>query len=328
MLNTGFILRLASLAYPLGTGYMANLRAGLRGVSDRWWTMRSRRCPNAMVSAESLESDTSVPEGAQVEHTLPLVAIARFTSVANHGRQWAPRPAGSPDHPERGGQITPQGRLTETPAVGNQEFWENVWNNAQGLPANLPAVTDSSPDLRRPVDRLYEATGSNTNARHFTLLAGPVNAIKGRLEIFNRPMAIANFRRYVRSAVDSDTEDPDADIQRFMAPLRETRGVFQYLQADDVVTRLDATASSILSQLQIIELNIADAEGLSAHWNEFYPYYFSQVSEFARTWGSDQVEWAIARYEANPRAYNREEVLKELKEIQNDIPNWKYAFED
>lgn len=67
---------------------------------------------------------------------------------------------------------------------------------------------------------------------------------------------------------------------------------------------------------------------LSAHWNEFYPYYFSQVSEFARTWASDQIDWVRTQYDANPDAYDRENVLKELKEIENDIPNWKYAFED
>lgn len=67
---------------------------------------------------------------------------------------------------------------------------------------------------------------------------------------------------------------------------------------------------------------------LSAHWNEFYPHYFSQVSEFARTWASSQIDWIRSQYDANPDAYDRESVLKRLKDIENDIPNWKYAFED
>jgi hypothetical protein len=46
-----------------------------------------------------------------------------------------------------------------------------------------------------------------------------------------------------------------------MAPFRETRGVFQYLRSDDVVTRLDTVTAAIYTQLQFLELNIPEARG-------------------------------------------------------------------
>ena len=52
------------------------------------------------------------------------------------------------------------------------------------------------------------------------------------------------------------------------------------------------------------------------------------MSEFARNWGRTQIARARAAYEAAPTAYNREAVLKELKELEDDLSNWTYAFED
>ena len=157
--------------------------------------------------------------------------------------------------------MTPEGPRTNTPAMRDENFWRRVWIDAQGLPANLPRVTPGSPDIRQPVGRLFEAMGSNSNPRHLTLLEENVNAIKGRIEIFNAPMAQLRFRRYVRSALNSGNYNPAIDIESFMAPLRETRGTFEYLNSEDIITRMDATTASIYSQLQILELNIPEAEG-------------------------------------------------------------------
>jgi hypothetical protein len=74
-------------------------------------------------------------------------------------------------------------------------------------------------------------------------------------------MAPDRLRRYVRRAVDPGESDPAAFIESFMAPFRETRGVFQYLRSDDVVTRLDTVTAAIYTQLQFLELNIPEARG-------------------------------------------------------------------
>ncbi|RYP81113.1 hypothetical protein DL770_005976 [Monosporascus sp. CRB-9-2] len=324
----GFILVQHSLSYPTPQRYLRHLQEDLQGIARRWWLMRSRSCSNPVVSGEDLEADEAPPEGGQVEHTVPAVVISRFSSVVNHGRQWSPRPAGYTRSDGREvGQITPRGPRTNTPAITDRNFWESIWNDEFGLPANLPPVTPNSPDIRRPVGRLYEAIGSNSNPSHFTLLQDVINLMKGRLETFNSPMAPRTLRRHVQDALDPTEAEPTISIMSFMAPLREVRGVFEYLNDDDVVTRMDRVTASIFSQLQIIELNVAEARGLSAHWNEFYPYYFSAVSEFARTWAANQIRYIRGRYQANSRAHRREDVLKELQEIEDDIPNWKYAFE-
>lgn len=84
---------------------------------------------------------------------------------------------------------------------------------------------------------------------------------------------------------------------------------------------------------------------LAAHWNEMCksdqsclgvslanigshedPYYFQQVSEFARTWVADRIRFARARFQATNSPF-RESVLAELLEIENAIPDMKYAFE-
>ena len=88
----------------------------------------------------------------------------------------------------------------------------------------------------------------------------------------------------------------------FMSLLRELVGMFQYLSADEVVSRMNASASAVHFQLQLIELYIADARGLSAHWNQFYPAYYRLVSEFARTWGQDRVAQIRDHYNAHPDA--------------------------
>jgi chitinase len=182
---------------------------------------------------------------------------------------WDARPVGyvNLETGEEHGRAHPLGRLTNTPAVGNEEFWRNVWASANGLPARLPPVTENSPDLRAIVDRLFEALGSNSNPFHFTLLQDNLNGMKGRIEVFNAPMASNKFNAYLRNSTNPALSDDLRNRARmsFMTPLRELVGMFQYLRADDVVTRIDATATAFLFQLQLTELHVADARGLSAH---------------------------------------------------------------
>lgn len=57
------------------------------------------------------------------------------------------------------------------------------------------------------------------------------------------------------------------------------------------------------------------------------PYYFGQVSEFALTWVSDHIAYVREQFEATDSP-SRDYVLAELKEIENEIPRMKYAWED
>jgi chitinase len=89
---------------------------------------RSESCSRPGVEAQTLDPNQSAPERTQVEHTIPLVIIPRFASVAQHGRMWDARPVGyvNLETGEEHGRAHPLGRLTNTPAVGNEEFWRNV----------------------------------------------------------------------------------------------------------------------------------------------------------------------------------------------------------
>ncbi|KAF6788479.1 chitinase [Colletotrichum sojae] len=324
----GLVVIQYSLTYPQPAGLMRRLREGLNNIL-LYWRTRSENCGDPGVQALDIDVNGAPPPRCQVEHTLPLVIVSRFASVAEHGRMWAARPAGSVNETtgRTRGQAHPRGRFTTAPAAGNRNFWSNIWNNPNGLPANLPPVTRGGPDFRRPEDRLYEALGSNTNPRHFTFLQDNINAIKGRVEIFNAPMARRPFTRFLREALDRTNDSPMTDIMAFMAPLRELVGLYEYLRASDVVSSIDAGAAAILGQLQIMELNVADARGLTMQWNEFYPDYFRLVGDFARGWARARIAEVRREYGSRPNAVHRDEVLRALKGIEDDIPNWKHPAE-
>ncbi|KAL7949331.1 hypothetical protein V8C42DRAFT_361877 [Trichoderma barbatum] len=323
--TAGVVISQRSLSSPSPPLYMRNLRNRLEGISRNWWRMRSQNCDDPAVSPDPLDPDQPAPEGAQVEHVVPVsIHDKPLAGVANHGRQWTPRAIGGQD----GRQHIPSGGPTRTPAITNLTFWHEVWNNATGLPAGLRRVTPESPELRRPVDRLYEAIGSNTNPTNFRLLQANLNAVKGRIEAYTAPMSELRVRQRVRAAVDPLESNPHRYIRSFMAPFREVRGIFEYLRDPDIITAEDNIAAKIYTELKLLELQREEARGLSDHWNDFYPHYLYQVSEFTRTWATDQIRYIRSMYDANPRAYNRDEVLRQLDEIEKDIPNWKYPFED
>jgi chitinase len=64
---------------------------------------------------------------------------------------------------------------------------------------------------------MYERIGSTTNPSHFVILRDAVNAVKGQLEAFLRPMDPDRTEMYVQRALNGD----ETSIEAFMAPLRE-----------------------------------------------------------------------------------------------------------
>jgi chitinase len=139
-----------------------------------------------------------------------MMLLARFAATANYGRLPRPVPVSF------GRNQVPDGPPTRTPAIP-AAFWQDVWDNAQGLPAGLPPVTPNSPDLRTQWDRLYERFGSLTNPSHFVMLRDTVNAVKGRVEGFYSPMRTSRVRTFVREALGGN----ETSVESFMSPLRE-----------------------------------------------------------------------------------------------------------
>ena len=266
-LLSGYLIKQLSPAYPTPPDHMRNMQR-LRDMVRRRWGMGARECDNPRVTGHEIPEGTiQPPAGNQVEHPVPLVAGSRFAAVAHHGRHWAPRVAGYMRSDRNGGdrpwgQVTPEGPPTSQPAIASEAFWRDMWN-ANSLPAGLPRVSPGSPDIRNPAQRMYEAIGSNTNAAHFTLLEASINGIKGRIEIFAAPMADVRFTEYVVAALNPSHSESarDTSIQSFMAPLRENLGVFQYLNAPDLVTRVDTTIAAVHAQLLLTEQHIPEARG-------------------------------------------------------------------
>ncbi|KAH8762287.1 hypothetical protein BGZ57DRAFT_956494 [Hyaloscypha finlandica] len=60
--------------------------------------------------------------------------------------------------------------------------------------------------------------------------------------------------------------------------------MFEYIRDPDIITRIDTVAAGIYQDLLLIDQNTQGGTGLAAHWNEFYPSYFGQVSQIASTY--------------------------------------------
>ncbi|KAK8001312.1 hypothetical protein PG991_013534 [Apiospora marii] len=206
-------------------------------------------------------------------------------------------------------------------------FWMQ-WGDPHGLPAGLPPVTPESPELRRPAERLAEAFGSYTNQAHFMILQDRIKLAKARLEQFIEPMSPVTFLFLVRMAALQRGENAGAGINAFMAPLSEVLTAFSFIRHEKVAPHRQATADLVYAQLQILAEHLRGDEALPALWEEIYPYYFRQVSQFARDWVMTQVGLVRREYLANPGAYAGASVLRRMDQIQQQIPGMQYNFED
>lgn len=57
------------------------------------------------------------------------------------------------------------------------------------------------------------------------------------------------------------------------------------------------------------------------------PYYFEQVSEFARNWLQNRIRQVRRELSASNVPF-RESVMRDLLALENEIPNMKYPWED
>ncbi len=88
----------------------------------------------------------------------------------------------------------------------------------------------------------------------------------------------------------------------------------------DVTSRFRATEGLIREQLQLIELNVRGANGLSQHWEEFFPDYMQQIEDFAQTWMADRIRQIRLIYAStDPRPSNADQVLLTLNALESKI---------
>lgn len=72
-IGNGLYLLTRSRSYPGGDSYMRNLRNRMAGLSSRWWWMRSENCGRPDLRSQELSNlNGGVPNGAEVEHPVPV----------------------------------------------------------------------------------------------------------------------------------------------------------------------------------------------------------------------------------------------------------------
>lgn len=279
-------------------------------------------------STMSFRQVQSPPQSHQHQNTVsdtpsqPFI-LARFCAVANHGRHWAPRPF------SMDGQRTPEGPATQTPAITDESFWAEHWNDPNGLSAGLDRVTDTSPDHRRPADRMFEALGSTTNPYCMVMTQDRLRRAKSQIESFIEPMSNdALIPLLYRAAYPDGVGGGDEALATLFAPLDDVLGVFEYVRDPRIASYIDMTVALVGEQLAIIEEHFPVARGLEEHWHEFYRHYFAAVSAFARQWATGHIAEMRAAFETSPNPYARDEVLEALDTMEEQVSLIRYSFED
>ncbi|KAJ2976628.1 hypothetical protein NQ176_g4845 [Zarea fungicola] len=118
----------------------------------------------------------------------------------------------------------------------------------------------------------------------------------------------------------------EESAEAYMAAARQVVALFEYLNHDAVVTNMDGVAANVRRALRDIGREFPEAEGLAAHWDEAYPYYFAQVSQLAREFMGTHIDRARIAFEGTDLPY-RDSILEELKKLKDKIPKLKYPFE-
>ncbi|PGH18381.1 hypothetical protein AJ79_00448 [Helicocarpus griseus UAMH5409] len=93
----------------------------------------------------------------------------------------------------------PDGPPTRTPRI-DTDFFLILYRNAN-------ALSQSVGRIRQPDMLVNEQIGSNRNPVNFVILHEAVNAVKGRIERFYRPISESVFHDLVRNATAGDEQD-------------------------------------------------------------------------------------------------------------------------
>lgn len=117
------------------------------------------------------------------------------------------------------------GRLNSAPlrsayAPLDSQYLSNVFLNVNALPAGLRRISPTSPDIRRPVDRVFEALGSNTNRYNMMLVARDINSVKGAIFGRKQPMGTDKWNTMVK---DLKTTGNQVSLNRLLSIIRTVR---------------------------------------------------------------------------------------------------------
>jgi hypothetical protein len=85
-------------------------------------------------------------------------------------------------------------------------YFNNVFSKDNMLPAGLPLVSSTSPDIRNAMRRIFEAMGSDTNLGPFFLADRQMNQEKGGLIGLSPPLAVSKVRDLIYEAASGNRE--------------------------------------------------------------------------------------------------------------------------
>ncbi|KAF1992908.1 hypothetical protein P154DRAFT_540855 [Amniculicola lignicola CBS 123094] len=100
---------------------------------------------------------------------------------------------------------------------------------------------------------VFQALGSTKITKPFAILQSTINEVKGDLWDLSYPVDTDGFRQYVKNITSGSL-----DLPGFLAPLRTTFAVFEYMNSRDVVDKMRATVANVG-----IELDNAEKLGLA-----------------------------------------------------------------
>ncbi|KAK3332586.1 hypothetical protein B0T19DRAFT_457475 [Cercophora scortea] len=277
---------------------------GINGIDSRryrprsdfiqWGLRRTAQLPFYIVSeicerTDVLKKVASVlaqfPKALDVEHPIDLQVVMRFIESCVTG-------------------LLPGGGRSVLLKI-TADYFNTYFTGSWELPANLPLVSPTSPDLRSCVARIFEALGSITNMAPFFLADSETNQIKGSFIGLQEPMKLAKLKRLVVDSLAGGSGAAAAE-RKWMSYVRKSIPVFKYLQDPEVSASFAAVAANIRAQLVIIETytSVFGGTGLVHHWDEYWAALMVAVPRFARQTVTDYIHAAIAVYnERQPADY-------------------------
>ncbi|KAK2742839.1 hypothetical protein FQN57_005130 [Myotisia sp. PD_48] len=276
-------------------------RAGLRDVLRRYFRLGLRDCNSGNVVGDKIADVKKLPPNAETEHLVPLSMHKQFITSANTGFVGT--------------------RVLKTLPISSA-FFQNKYLKDDILPAGLPRVNPElpsrSPDLRAPVDRVFEALGSNTNRRNLVLTSRDINAIKGRIFKFEDPMSPERFHGLVTDTMRGE----NGTAEEILQVLRTTVAVFQYHQNSEIQERFQRTVNLVTDQLTIIETHTEGGTGLAAAWEEVVDTTLTVVEETTQTWVQERVDETLDAISNSDKRFPK--LSKHLKEIKRQIKDMKF----
>lgn len=87
-----------------------------------------------------------------------------------------------------------------------ESYFNNIFIQDNMLPAGLSRVSPTSPEIRNPMKRVFEAFGSSSNYGPLLLADSQMNRIKGALIGLKEPQSTKTLTNLIYESISGDTE--------------------------------------------------------------------------------------------------------------------------